>query len=1060
MTRRPFVLVTLSLIFSIIVFSLTSPSNVRAATVVTTFAVGSSPIGVAANPSTNRVYVTSGSNSVTVINSVTNAVITTIPVAIAGPDAIAVNATTNRIYVTSSSSTTIAVIDGSTNTLLSPISLSAVSYGIAVNASTNRIYVSHQSTNTVSVIDGSTNTLLTAINVGLTPAGIDVNPSTNRIYVVNSGSNTVSVIDGSNNTVLTTVNVGVSPFRVGVNLQSNRVYVTNISDKSVTVINTLTNAVLTTINIGSEATDIGVNATINRIYVGGFDTNSVSIINGFTNTRLGTVAVGSGPRGIGVIPSANQVYVANTFTNNVSVLNDTPISDIELVVNTTDDTDDSECVTTCSLREAIALIPNGGLITFAPSVTGTILLDSSLGELIIAKATHIHGPGAGLLTISGGNGLRIFNISSLIGFNIRDVTLVNGTSTGAGGAINNAGISTVIQVNLSSNQAMQGAAINNTGNIWVSESIFYGNTATTHGGAIYNAGTATLSNVTFYGNNATAVGATGGAIYNASGPLTISNSTIVNNTATSGGGAARALGSMKLQNTIIANNTGGNCIGTTGSGASNIQFGDNTCYPSIVQKDPKLGPLALNGGSTQTMAPLSGSPAIDTGNNTTCTPKDQRGNTRPIDGDGNGTATCDVGAYEASLGRPIAPTLLSPSGTIFTNTPLFRWNPVSGATLYMVWVSSPAGTIFQNTYDSATVCAASPCSLSSPVTMWNNNYTWWVKAYNAAGWGVWSNVRTFTISTALPAAPVLRNPTGTITTSTPAFSWTPRTGVTNYVLWISNATGTVFFQQYNTSVCTATLCTVPNPIKLWNGPFIFQMQSYNPNGYGPWSAAQAFTVNEAAPPASVLISPTGTITTPNPTFTWNTAVRATAYTLIVTGPQGMIIQNQYNAINVCSGSVCSVSVPQIDLTNGNYTWRIQTYGVGGYGPLSANKAFTVNLAPPGEAYPITPNGTETISTPTYTWNEAPGATYYILWVDSSTSNVISVVVDAAAYCDSGLCSFTPSTSLANGRYTWQIQPQGPGGYGPWSSASIFFVDVVGGAPKPFGSSPVPTFVPR
>ncbi|MEW5985921.1 MAG: choice-of-anchor Q domain-containing protein, partial [Chloroflexota bacterium] len=69
--------------------------------------------------------------------------------------------------------------------------------------------------------------------------------------------------------------------------------------------------------------------------------------------------------------------------------------------------------------------------------------------------------------------------------------------------------------------------------------------------------------------------------------------------------------------------------------------------------DPLLGPLQDNGGPTFTHTLLSGSPAIDMGHPAGCTDQrqnvltvDQRGETRPADGDGNGTATCDVGAFE------------------------------------------------------------------------------------------------------------------------------------------------------------------------------------------------------------------------------------------------------------------------------------------------------------------------------------------------------------------------------------------------------------------------------
>jgi hypothetical protein len=66
---------------------------------------------------------------------------------------------------------------------------------------------------------------------------------------------------------------------------------------------------------------------------------------------------------------------------------------------------------------------------------------------------------------------------------------------------------------------------------------------------------------------------------------------------------------------------------------------------------PGLGPLANNGGPTQTHAVLKGSPAIDRGAVNGCPKTDQRGKRRPQNGDGKGTSRCDVGAYEKKAVR-------------------------------------------------------------------------------------------------------------------------------------------------------------------------------------------------------------------------------------------------------------------------------------------------------------------------------------------------------------------------------------------------------------------------
>jgi hypothetical protein len=183
----------------------------------------------------------------------------------------------------------------------------------------------------------------------------------------------------------------------------------------------------------------------------------------------------------------------------------------------------------------------------------------------------------------------------------------------------------------------------------VSNSTFSGNWAGDGGGGgIENGGTLTVTNSSFSGNHAWV----GGGINNFK-TLTVTNSTLSNNTVADGneGGGISSDNSVNastiLENTIVANNGGGNCRGTITNGGSNLDSG-TTCgwgsnNGSLSDTDPELGLLAQNGGPTQTMALLAGSPAIDTGNDATCPATDQRGVTRPQG------SHCDIGAYESQI---------------------------------------------------------------------------------------------------------------------------------------------------------------------------------------------------------------------------------------------------------------------------------------------------------------------------------------------------------------------------------------------------------------------------
>lgn len=99
---------------------------------------------------------------------------------------------------------------------------------------------------------------------------------------------------------------------------------------------------------------------------------------------------------------------------------------------------------------------------------------------------------------------------------------------------------------------------------------------------------------------------------------------------------------------------------------------------------------------------------------------------------------------------------------------------------------------------------------------------------------------------------------------------------------------------------------------------------------------------------------------------------------------------------------------------------------------------------PGGATLISPSGVTPTTTPTYTWNAVPNATYYCLWVDESGyAGAINVWSSAAACgCASGTgtCSLTPATRLVVGPGKWWIQTWNNDGYGPWSNGMSFNIN--------------------
>ncbi|MFI5181662.1 MAG: choice-of-anchor Q domain-containing protein [Thermoanaerobaculia bacterium] len=328
-----------------------------------------------------------------------------------------------------------------------------------------------------------------------------------------------------------------------------------------------------------------------------------------------------------------------------------------------------------SLRQAI-LDANAaaGADTITFTVSGAITLASTLPAISDAAGLTIDGTGQ-TVTISGGGAVRVI-LNGGVPLTLNSLTIANGNVSGAGGGIlNGGGTVTVTNCTFSGNSATGspggfGGAIETDGTLNITNSTFSGNSASAttspgggFGGAIgEDSGTVTIVNSTFFDNSATgSPGGFGGAIGENAGTLTITNCTFSGNsaTATSGGAISVNPGNASIAtlfNTILANSSSGvNCNGAIINGGNNIDSGTSCGWGSANGSmssvfDSLLGPLASNGGPTQTMALYTGSPAIDgvTYNSPNGAPAtDQRGVARPQG------ARYDIGAFEGS--QPLPP---------------------------------------------------------------------------------------------------------------------------------------------------------------------------------------------------------------------------------------------------------------------------------------------------------------------------------------------------------------------------------------------------------------------
>lgn len=256
---------------------------------------------------------------------------------------------------------------------------------------------------------------------------------------------------------------------------------------------------------------------------------------------------------------------------------------------------------------------NGGAIT------------SATGPLILTKSSIVRNRAE-----FAGGGIHVFN-----GATIRNSAIARNRAGSGGGIHKSFGTLAISGSLISANRG--GGGINHAfGLTTIDSSAISGNE---DGPGLHKAFDAlTVTNSTISGN-------TGGpAISHSFDSTTLANTTVTGN----GAGVSMAFDDFTLRNSIVAGNGGAQCSGPIASAGHNLAS-DASCgltgTGDLPSTNPKLAPLADNGGPTPTHALRKGSPAINAGNPAApgsgppaCEKFDQRGERR--------TNRCDIGAYE------------------------------------------------------------------------------------------------------------------------------------------------------------------------------------------------------------------------------------------------------------------------------------------------------------------------------------------------------------------------------------------------------------------------------
>ncbi|MEZ6062800.1 MAG: GEVED domain-containing protein [Planctomycetaceae bacterium] len=388
-----------------------------------------------------------------------------------------------------------------------------------------------------------------------------------------------------------------------------------------------------------------------------------------------------------------------------------------------------------------------------------------------------------------------------------------------------------------------------------------------------------------------------------------------------------------------------------------------------------------------------------------------------------------------STGKPFRigtpPQNLQPGGRTTDSTPTLTWEGSLGGENYEVWLSSTTSSgriLLVTELDSA--------AYTVPDALPVGKYRFWVRATSGFGEkSAWSQAHDFEVVT----APAFQSFGPTTFDTTPTFNWNSVTrtlsGVTTtaqrYEVWLDNVTsGQVnVLRNVPTSPPTSTSYTVETPLApgsyvMWVRAFVAGTNTQAGTTVTAWSAPYRFDVG-----GRPVVDPVASTSNPRPDFTWQPVGGAASYEVFVA-----LTATPTTAVVREAELTTTSFTPTSDLPVGEYSVWVRATSDGGVtSAWSRAQTFEIIAL---TAPTVTPIGTTSDRTPTFTWSEVPGAHRYEIFIARAATPTVPLIQQGNLIPT----SFTPVTNLAPGAYrVWVRAISASGVQGPWSAFEEFTV---------------------
>jgi YVTN family beta-propeller protein len=259
------------------------------------------------------------SNSVSVIDLVTNAVIKNITVG-KSPHDIKISDDQQTVYTTDIDSGTVSIINAANNTLVGQIDTDGRAvHGIAIFNDT--LYIGDVYGGKVLVIRGDQ--IIDEIDVGLGPEYMEVTPDGRFLYVANLWS-PISVVDlhSDNKTVIKEIDSGETPHGLSFTDDGSRLFIVNMESDTLSVIDATKHKIIKTIPVGEKSEYVALTPDERFAFVTNLGADTVSVVDANSLEVVEEIqGVGDGPHGIAFSADGDLAYISNMNSNDISVIN-------------------------------------------------------------------------------------------------------------------------------------------------------------------------------------------------------------------------------------------------------------------------------------------------------------------------------------------------------------------------------------------------------------------------------------------------------------------------------------------------------------------------------------------------------------------------------------------------------------------------------------------------------------------------------------------------------------------------------------------------------------------